>query len=398
MKWAWVLVALAPAIGCKKGNKQPAEGSGSAEAPAPVVKSPPPPDEPATPPPAVQAPPPAGLTELLHSVPSTVRVSSRVTDRTTQPDHLVDKNLNTAWHSHSGDLQGAFIDIDIPGAQIKELRLTVGGIGKGVHGEDYFVMYPRIKTVSVRDPGGKLLAQKTLDENNRTMQPIVLASPASHVRLKIEDIVAGGKPTAHELTISELEAWGTPPAGAPASAKPRLEVGDPLDESKIQVPIADADGYCKQLVKDTKDKLKAAADAATKDHEQCIKDHGDQAAAVCGEPELPGDPQCSMAVTFPIKVNHSTWMGAGIVSASPEPTWGPRPMQVVVETQEGFWPVGDKLDCGGHDPPPCSLEITSATVGDNGNLVVGYHVKSPSGERDGTLDCAAGTNVTCTAK
>src|SRR5438309_9092821 len=117
MRWPVLVLTLAMALGCKKSNK-PTEGSGSSE-PAPVVKTPTPaPETPETPPP-VQTPPAPGLVELLHNAPSTVRVSSRVANTTNLPEHAVDKNMNTAWHSHSGDLQGAWIDLDAGGAQIK---------------------------------------------------------------------------------------------------------------------------------------------------------------------------------------------------------------------------------------------------------------------------------------
>jgi hypothetical protein len=403
MRWPLLVVVIA-AFGCGKKSGSGA-GSGSAEptgssGPTPVK----PPPEPAgsgsaeavvTPPP----PPAPGLVELLHNAPATVRVSSRVLNKQIQPEHVVDKNMNTAWHSRSGDLQGAFIDIDVPGAQIKEIRLTVGNIGKGIHGEDFFLMYPRIKTVSVRD-GAKLVAQKTLEVENRALQPVVLATPASHVRVKVEEVQGGGKPSWHELPVSEIEAWGTLPAGAAAAPQqPRIEVGDPPDEAAIHVPIADADKFCTDLMKDVKAHYKEVVDAATKENEQCIKDHGDQAGAFCGAPEPPGEPQCSMSITMPVKVKKSNWMGAGLVQYTNDSTFGAKPMQIVVENEEGFWPVGDKVDCGGHGATaPCSLEVTSATIADSGNLVVAYHVKSPAGEKDGTLDCAAGANVTCSAK
>jgi len=129
----------------------------------------------------------------------------------------------------------------------------------------------------------------------------------------------------------------------------------------------------------------------------CIKDHGDQAGTFCGTPEPPGEPQCSFAVTMPVKVNHSTWMGAGVMSYTNDSTFGAKPTQLVVETQEGFWPVGDKLDCGGHGATaPCGIEVSSATVANSGALDVAVHVKSPAGEKDLTTSCTAGQNVTCT--
>jgi hypothetical protein len=105
-----------------------------------------------------------------------------------------------------------------------------------------------------------------------------------------------------------------------------------------------------------------------------------------------------MSISMPVKVNHSTWMGAGIFTTTNDETWGSRVSQLVVETQEGFWPIGDKLDCGGHgETSPCNVEVSSASVAKSGDLEVAYHVKSWAGEKDLTTTCNAGPNVTCTA-
>jgi hypothetical protein len=400
MRWPVLVCSLVlVASACKKANK-PAEGSGSessAGGGSAVAKAPPTADTADTPV-AVPTPPPApGLVELLHNAPSVVRVSSRVQNKTIQPEHIVDKNLNTAWNSRTGELQGAWIDVDVGGAQIKEIRMTIGHTGKGVHGEDYFTMNPRIKTVSVRD-GEKLVAQKTLDTDKRELQPIVLATPASHVRIKVEDVVMGAKPSWRETCVSEIEAWGTLPAGATAAPqKPRIEVGDPPDDSWAKAPISDADGYCQHVMKDLQAEYKKQMDAINKDNEECIKQHGDSAGSFCGNPDPPGAPDCSMAVTMPVKVNHSTWMGAGVMSSTNDSVYGARPTQLVVETQEGFWPVGEEIDCGsfganGH----CSLEVTSASVAKSGDLDVGYHLHTWDGDKDFTMTCNAAPNVTCT--
>src|SRR5262245_4425916 len=88
------------------------------------------------------------LVELLHAVPTTVRVSSQVRNATIKPEHLVDRDFNTAWNSRTGELAGAWIQVTVPaGAKIEQLQMTAGHTGHGPHGEDYFTMNQRITQV-----------------------------------------------------------------------------------------------------------------------------------------------------------------------------------------------------------------------------------------------------------
>ncbi len=156
--------------------------------------------------------------DLFASLPTTIVVSSRVANRKILPRHLVDRDLETAWNSATGELAGAWLDIAIPGATITELRMTVGHTGHGPRGEDYFTMNPRIRTVTVTS-AGMPPRTFTLDPANRALQPLAIHATGS-LHLVVGDVVMGSNPSWRETAISELQAWGTPPAGWKAPPTP----------------------------------------------------------------------------------------------------------------------------------------------------------------------------------
>lgn len=207
MRHAWIFALVA----CGKSSPHAATGSAAGSAAVagavPVVDASRPADA-------------AGpLVELLHAVPASVRVSSRVKNDAIKPEHLVDRDLQTAWNSATGELVGAWIEVSLPaGAELAELRLTVGHTGKGPRGEDYFTMNPRIKRVSVLH-GEQVVAKVALDPARRELQRIA-ARATGTVRIVVDEIVAGSKKAWRETCISELEAWGTPPAGWTPPAAP----------------------------------------------------------------------------------------------------------------------------------------------------------------------------------
>src|ERR1700740_2994830 len=75
--------------------------------------------------------PPATI-ELLHAVDARVTVSSQVVNATIKPEHLADRDLQTAWNSRTGDLVGAWIEIELPPKVVaKQIRMTIGHTGTG---------------------------------------------------------------------------------------------------------------------------------------------------------------------------------------------------------------------------------------------------------------------------
>lgn len=150
--------------------------------------------------------------ELVQRTAASVRVSSKVANPNIKPAHLVDKNMATAWNSVTGELVGAWIEIrPIAGAQIHEVRMTAGFTAKGPKGEDWFTMNPRIRKLTVIADGAPQ-PDFFLDTDQRTLQSYSVTATES-VRLAVSEIVPGSKKSWREISVSELEVWGVPPAG-----------------------------------------------------------------------------------------------------------------------------------------------------------------------------------------
>jgi hypothetical protein len=205
-------------VSCKKEQQAtPAKGSGSA-APAVAATS----DAAA---PTADAPAPASI-NLLHAVPSTIRVSSRVNNKSIKPEHIADRSLDTAWSSVTGQLVGAWIEVSVDDADIEAVKLTVGHTGHGKKGEDYFTMNPRIRAVKI-DDDGKPLGTYELDITKRELQTIVVKPAGTTMRITVTEIEPGSKKSWREVAVSELEVWGTPFAG--------FKQPDPAPEPNIEV-------------------------------------------------------------------------------------------------------------------------------------------------------------------
>jgi hypothetical protein len=148
--------------------------------------------------------------ELIRNVLGVhVGVSSQVKNSRIVPEHLIDRDTNTAWNSRTNRMAGAWLEVRAPGSSIHELRLTVGHTGTGPKGEDYFTMNPRIVKIAIDSADGRHLV--TLDPESRQLQTIAI-EPAESVRLTIIELRPGTKASWREAVVSELEAWGTPPA------------------------------------------------------------------------------------------------------------------------------------------------------------------------------------------
>jgi hypothetical protein len=142
MPWLRVGWLLVVANACRKDTAGPLEHVEPRAAPPPAVVT------------DARAADASASIDLLRAVPATVRVSSRVNNKQLLPEHLVDRRLDTAWNSATGDLVGAWIDVrfDRP-VQIDEVRVTAGFTGSGPKGEDYFTMNPRIRRIVVTSDG-----------------------------------------------------------------------------------------------------------------------------------------------------------------------------------------------------------------------------------------------------
>ncbi len=160
---------------------------------------------------------------LLVSGPSTIAVSSTVANAAILPQHLADGKLDTAWNSRTGELVGSWIAVRVPAAaQVTALKLTVGFTRKDKQG-DLFTMNPRIKKIRV-SKDGKVVGVYALDPERRTLQDVPLTLAGGDFKIEIVEIVAGTKRTWREISVSELEVWGTQAAPV-KKTRPNVLVG-----------------------------------------------------------------------------------------------------------------------------------------------------------------------------
>ena len=262
------------------------------------------------------------LVELLHAVPSTVRVSSKVKNKAIKPQHLVDHDLQTAWNSMTGDLAGAWIEVPVPeGSTVEEIRLTVGHTGKGKKGEDWFLMNPRIWRVIVAADGTEQPPVE-LDITRRGLQSLRVHATTS-VRVTIDAVELGTKKFWRETCVSELEVWGTPPAGWTAPAKPvtpPVEVGEPPDDSGLDALCAGLDeereAYAKKLAGDEAACEQQAAELPPGEMDHCMTDY-------------PGSPDCDVA-TIAIADEAKPWTGVGVLCSMGDNIYGPKTCAIAV--------------------------------------------------------------------
>jgi hypothetical protein len=177
---------------------------------------------------------PAPLVNLITDAPTSVAVSSTVANRAILPAHLIDGDLGTAWNSRTGDLQGAWIGARVPAdARVAKIRMTVGFTKVDPKLGDLFTMNPRIRKVRVLRDGATVIEQ-TLDPALRTLQDIPIDQPGGEYKIVVVDIVPGTRSSWREISVSELEIWGSLPAGVAATSNtPVVRVGafDPVSKA-----------------------------------------------------------------------------------------------------------------------------------------------------------------------
>ncbi len=374
MRAVFALLAVLGACGGKKEPAKQAPGSGSAGSQVAVTAD------------AASIDAAAGPVELLHHYPSFIEVSSHVMNKTIKPEHLVDKDFNTAWNSRTGELAGAWLDVYVPYSTITELRLTVGHTGKGPKGEDYFTMNPRITKVTILDRG-KEVVTVALDPEKRELQSIKLPAPiVDHsIRIRIDDVVMGTKKTWKEACVSELEAWGVPGSQAfardatplvsvytpPPPPKPEFEHGKPVD-------------------------MVAMCDALTKPLQKAYDERTRNSHDIYETEDAP--PQCG--IDTPTAIDTGPWKQITVWKMMDNAAHGPGACDLVATTDAGDFVLGDERGCGPWDEQNLVLETVEtadAVPGDPVELIVTYR---PLRSQDGALDlliCRAATDtVQCT--
>ena len=173
-------------------------------------------------PPSIKAP---ADVNLATAVPLTIAVSSTVANASILPEHLVDGKLDTAWNSRTGDLVGAWIALRVPGdAHVTRIRMTAGFTVKDKRG-DLFTMNPRIRKLMLWR-GTSRMREITLDPERRDLQDIPVDLDGGDFKLVVSELVPGTKATWREVCVSELEVWGTLPAGTHGHpSRPIVRVG-----------------------------------------------------------------------------------------------------------------------------------------------------------------------------
>jgi hypothetical protein len=190
-------------------------------APAAQASDPAPGPAPAAPPDAAAAAQPV---ELLHAVPSTVAVSSTVDNAAILPEHLVDRDLETAWNSRTGDT-GAWIAVRVPReVHVDRIRMSAGFTHQDPKG-DLFTMNQRIQQVRVSRAGTVILEQR-LDPGSRNLQELPIDAAGGDFRIEVTELIPGTEASWREVCVSELEVWGTLPASmTPVPQQPTVRVG-----------------------------------------------------------------------------------------------------------------------------------------------------------------------------
>ena len=186
---------------------------------------------------------------LTASVPTTIATSSTVDNAAIKPEHIADGKLDTAWNSQTGDLT-PHVMIRVPaGSRVTALKLTVGFTKVDKKLGDLFTMNPRIKKVRVTS-GGKS-ADFDLDIANRGLQELAIAQlPAGDIDLAVLASEPGTKKTWREISISELEVWGTTTLATKAQ-RPAVRL------RSLDAPVALTKAECAKVIGAIEGKVKA---------------------------------------------------------------------------------------------------------------------------------------------
>lgn len=171
------------------------------------------------------------LVDLLHSVRTELATSSAYQDRETQVRALFDGDLETAWNSRTGDLQGAWIEVRIPAdARVFSIHMTVGFTKEGGT-TDLFTGNHRVAKVKVSRDGTEL-GVATLDVESRRLQlldnpeaPPDFDGPGGVYRFELVELRPGSNPRWQEACISELQILGSSPRAVEDSFTPTVAIG-----------------------------------------------------------------------------------------------------------------------------------------------------------------------------
>jgi hypothetical protein len=199
-----------------------------------------PPVEPATPDPDPE-PPPAPPIDLLHAVATRVRVSTALGGNVAQVERLYDGDMESAWNSQSGDLVGAFVEVQVPSdAEVTSIELT-SGFTRNQRGRDLFHGNHRVRRVRVVRDGAEV-GRFPLDVESQALQSLAVTGPGGVYRIEILETLAGTQPTWTEACISELRVLGRAPNASAGSTQPTAAVVPEPERAEILRLFAVANG------------------------------------------------------------------------------------------------------------------------------------------------------------
>lgn len=245
----------------------PAQGEPAAQG-ALASAEPTPAEAPASSAPASSAPAPSAppddideteLVDLLRAVRVDVATSSAYQDRESQVRALVDDDLQTAWNSRTGDLEGAWIEVRIPSdARVFSMSMTAGFTRDG--GEtDLFTGNHRVSRVRVLRDGAEL-ATVDLDVESRAAQVLDdVEGPGGVYRIELVALTPGTNPRWREACVSELRILGHAPSALEGERTPRVAVGA-LPPPYVP-PAADREAIARAHARTTQSIATAFADA-----------------------------------------------------------------------------------------------------------------------------------------
>lgn len=183
--------------------------------------------------------------DLLRAVPTTLRVSSAYEGRLERGQRLVDGDLETAWSSRTGDLVGAWVEVELPAdASVRAILLTAG-FTRREEGLDLFTNNHRIAEVRVSRDGADL-GTFSLNVESRELQRLAVAGGGGTYRITVTRVVEGSRSDWREVYISELRVMGTAPETRKGGHTPRTPVERPpgiepdLASSPAPAPVRDA--------------------------------------------------------------------------------------------------------------------------------------------------------------
>lgn len=184
--------------------------------------------------------------DLLRATRASLAVSSAYRDDVAQVHALVDGDLETAWNSRTGELEGAWIEARVPDdASVTSIALTAGFTRRTARA-DLFEGNHRVARVRVLREGAEL-GVFPVDPSSREIQSLPVSGPGGRYRIELVELVPGSRADWREACISELRVLGHAPGAIAASASPTVAIGAlPEAPTSAAAPVdprgGDADG------------------------------------------------------------------------------------------------------------------------------------------------------------